>query len=76
MNGASSARADRVRRATALLAVARGRPFVRAARAAGIRLAGPALSTLHVHDNAGARDEQVTILRALGLSRQAEGAMG
>jgi sugar phosphate isomerase/epimerase len=25
--------------------------------AAGIRLAGPALSTLHIHDNSGARDE-------------------
>jgi sugar phosphate isomerase/epimerase len=27
--------------------------------AAGVRLAGPALSTLHVHDNSGARDEHL-----------------
>jgi transposase len=34
---AGSARADRVRRATALLAVARGRPFAQAAREAGFK---------------------------------------
>jgi transposase len=34
---ASSERVDRVRRATALLAVARGQPFAGAARAAGLR---------------------------------------
>jgi transposase len=43
--GASSARVDRVRRATALLAVARGQPFVRAARAAGFR-SGTAVANL------------------------------
>jgi transposase len=43
--GASSERVDRVRRATALLAVARGQPFVRAARAAGFR-SGTAVANL------------------------------
>ena len=35
--GASSGRVDQVRRATAILAVARGRPFTHAARLAGLR---------------------------------------
>jgi transposase len=43
--GASSERVDRVRRATALLAVARGQPFVWAARAAGFR-SGTAVANL------------------------------
>jgi transposase len=43
--GASSERVDRVRRAAALLAVARGKPFVRAARTAGFR-SGTAVANL------------------------------
>jgi transposase len=42
---ASSERVDRVRRATALLAVARGQPFARAARQAGFR-SGTAVANL------------------------------
>jgi transposase len=42
---ASSARVDRVRRATALLAVARGQPFAGAARQAGFR-SGTAVANL------------------------------
>src|SRR5215204_5480576 len=40
LSKASSARVDRARRATALLAVAQGRSFARAARPAGLRSGG------------------------------------